>query len=255
MMLRLLVISVLVWNVSVTEKWVYAAETDSPLPTYSWSHSGLFGTIDKSAAQRGLQVYEQVCKACHGLTSLSFRHLVGIGFTDEQIKAFAATYTFSDTLDEQGQITQRSGKSSDFFPNPYRNDVEARLANNGVLPPDLSLIVAARNGGEDYITALLTGYQDPPEEFTLAEGQYYNRYFPGHQLAMPQLLFDDAIEYTDGTRATVLQQAKDVATFLVFASDIHHDWRKQLGVRVLLFLIIFAGLMFATQRKLWSEIK
>ena len=253
MMLRLLFLSLLIWNVWVTQS-AAAAEAVN-IPTYRWPHSGLFGTIDKAAAQRGLQVYEQVCKACHGLTYLSFRHLEGIGFNDEQIKAFAATYTFSDTLDDQGQLTQRSGRNSDFFPNPYRNDIEAKLVNNGALPPDLSLMVAARNGGENYITALLTGYQDPPENFTLAQGQSYNRYFPGHQLSMPQLLFDDAIEYTDGTRATVLQQAKDVATFLVFAADVHHDWRKQLGVRVLIFLIIFAGLMFATQRKLWSRIK
>ena len=231
------------------------AAQEASWPQYTWPHSGPLGTIDKAAAQRGLQVYQNICSTCHSLTRVAFRHLSGIGFTEQQIKMFAAEHRITDRYDENGQEFERAGKPFDFFPNPYENDVIGRLANNGVLPPDLSLIAAARQGGEDYIVSFLTGYTPPPEGVTLNLGQYYNKYYPGHLVSMPQMIFEGGLSYSDGTPATVLQQAKDVATFLVFTADPHHDFRKQLGVRVLLFLLVFTGLVFFAKRQLWRDVE
>lgn len=233
---------------------VRAAEEVS-FPRYTWQHSGLLGTIDKAAAQRGLQVYRQVCSTCHSLRHIAFRHLAGIGFTEEQIKAFAAEYRIQDGYDENGEELERTGKPFDFFPSPYENDVLGRLANNGVLPPDLSLMVAARQGGEDYIVSFLNGYTQTPEGVQLNPGQYYNKYYPGHLVSMPPMILAGGVEYTDGTEASVFQQARDVATFLVFTSDPHHDFRKQLGVRVMLFLLVFTVLVFFAKQQLWRDIK
>ena len=124
----------------------------------------------------------------------------------------------------------------------------------GSLPPALSLIVKARHGGEDYLTAVLTGYQNPPPDgFKLIEGRYYNRYFPGHQISMPQMLQDDSVTYADGTKATVEQEAEDVATFLSFVADPTQDQRKHLGIRVIVFLLLFSGLMYLCKRVIWRD--
>lgn len=225
------------------------------VPKLRWPHQQLFGTIDQVAAQRGLQVYKEVCSSCHGLQFVAFRHLSGIGFDANQIKAIAAEFEVVDGPDADGEMFSRPGLPADYFPDPYPSDLAAAESNAGAIPPDLSLITRARSGGADYIVALLTGYSDPPEDVQLQGGQYYNKYYPGHIIAMPPFLVDQGVSYVDDTQASVEQQARDVATFLAFVADPHHDRRIELGVRVVLFLLVFAGLMYFTNRRLWSRIK
>ena len=251
MRLFLLVSVILLW----TSGGLEAAEEPS-IPRYQWSHTGPFGVIDQASAQRGLLVYERVCKACHSLNTVAFRHLEGIGFTPEQIKDLAASYTITEPYGDDGQPLRRPGRPSDYFPDPYVNEAVARLVNNGALPPDLSLIVSARKDGVNYITALLLGYTAPPEDFPpIPIGQYYNAYYPGHLIAMPQMLRENSVEYIDGTPTTLFQQAQDLSTFLAFTADMHQDTRKKMGVQVILFLVVFSLLMFLTKRTLWKELK
>ncbi|MBP2292684.1 cytochrome c1 [Azospirillum rugosum] len=225
------------------------------IPEQSWPHSGVFGTIDKASAQRGFQVYKEVCSACHSMRLVPIRTLGGIGFKDDELKALAAGYEVQAGPNDAGEMFMRPGTPADRFPSPFPNDNAARAANNGALPPDLSLIAKARKGGEDYLYAFLTGFEDtPPEGVTLMPGMNYNKVFPGHQVGMPNILQPDGVSYADGTKATVDQQARDVSTFLTFAAEPHLDARKQMGVKVILFLIVLAGLMYATKRKLWSTV-
>lgn len=225
------------------------------VPHYEWEHTGPFGTINKAAAQRGYQVYRQICASCHAMDLMYFRNLEGIGYTPDQVKALAAEVEVQGGPDEWGEMFYRPASPSDRFPNPWPNDEAAAASNGGVVPPDLSVIAKGRVGGENYLTAVLVGYEEPPEGVDYLEGKYYNEYFPGHWIGMPQMLYDQGIEYQDGTEATALQQAKDVSTFLYYAAEPHHDRRKELGVRVMLFLVVFAALMFATKRQLWSSVK
>ncbi|MGQ9371874.1 cytochrome c1 [Azospirillum sp. ST 5-10] len=232
-----------------------AASEGVHIPEQSWPHSGVFGTIDKASAQRGFQVYKQVCSTCHSMKLVPIRTLAGIGYDEDQLKAIAADYTVQAGPNDAGEMFDRPGIPADRFPSPFPNDQAARASNNGALPPDLSLIAKARVGGEDYLYAFLTGFHDtPPEGVTLMDGMYYNEYFPGHQVGMPNILMPDGVTYADGTAATVQQQAHDVATFLTFVAEPHMDTRKQTGVKVILFLIVFAGLMYAAKRQLWSTV-
>ncbi len=225
------------------------------IPEQSWPHSGVFGTIDKASAQRGFQIYKEVCSACHSMRLVPIRTLAGIGFKDDELKALAAGYEVQAGPNDAGEMFMRPGTPADRFPSPFPNDNAARAANNGALPPDLSLIAKARKGGEDYLYAFLTGFEDtPPEGVTLMPGMNYNKVFPGHQVGMPNILQPDGVSYADGTKATVDQEARDVATFLTFVAEPHLDARKQMGVKVILFLIVLAGLMYATKRKLWSTV-
>ncbi|WP_029007558.1 cytochrome c1 [Azospirillum halopraeferens] len=224
------------------------------IPAQSWPHSGVFGTIDRAAAQRGFQVYRDVCASCHSLELVPIRTLVGIGYNEDQIRAIAADYTIEDGPNDAGDMFDRPGIPADRFPSPFPNDQAARASNNGALPPDLSLMAKARVGGEDYLYAFLTGFKEPPEGVTLMDGMYYNEYFPGHQVGMPNILMPDGVTYADGTEATVEQQARDVSTFLTFVAEPHMDTRKQTGVKVILFLIVFAGMMYAVKRQLWSNV-
>lgn len=224
------------------------------IPEQSWPHAGVFGTIDKASAQRGFQIYKEVCAACHSMRLVPIRTLAGIGFKEDELKALAATYEVQAGPNDNGEMFMRPGIPADRFPSPFPNDNAARAANNGALPPDLSLIAKARQGFEDYIYAFLTGFEDPPAEVNLMPGMNYNKYFPGHQVGMPNILQPDGVTYADGTKATVEQQAKDVATFLTFVAEPHLDARKQMGVKVILFLLVFAGLMYASKRQLWSKI-
>lgn len=224
------------------------------LPTQSWPHAGVFGTIDKAAAQRGFQVYKEICSACHSMRLVPIRTLAGIGFKDEELKALAATYEVQAGPNDNGEMFMRPGAPADRFPSPFPNDNAARASNNGALPPDLSLIAKARVGGEDYIYAFLTGFEDAPAEVNLNPGMNYNKYFPGHQVGMPNILMPDGVQYADGTKATVEQEAKDVATFLTFVAEPKLDERKQMGVKVILFLIVLAGLLYASKRQLWAKL-
>lgn len=224
------------------------------IPEQSWPHSGVFGTIDKASAQRGFQIYKEVCSACHSMKLVPIRTLAGIGIGEDELKALAASYEVQAGPNDNGEMFMRPGIPADRFPSPFANDNAARAANNGALPPDLSLVAKARQGFEDYIYAFLTGFEDPPADINLMPGMNYNKYFPGHQVGMPNILQPEGVTYADGTKATVEQQAKDVSTFLTFVAEPHLDARKQMGVKVILFLLVFAGLMYASKRQLWSKI-
>ncbi|MBX6321749.1 MAG: cytochrome c1 [Rhodospirillaceae bacterium] len=226
------------------------------LPTRHWSFEGFFGTYDRAALQRGFEVYRQVCSACHSLNMIAFRNLGpdGLGLSDDEVKAIAASYQVTDGPNDQGEMFQRPGKPSDYIPPPFPNEQAARAANNGALPPDLSLIAKAREGGADYIHALLTGFVEPPADFKVLEGMHYNAYFPGHQIAMPPPLSDGAVTYADGTPATVDQMASDVAQFLTWTAEPKLENRKQTGVGVVLFLVVLTGMLYATKRKVWAAL-
>lgn len=231
-----------------------AAQKEAAPPIdIDWQHDGFFGTFDRAAAQRGFQVFREVCSTCHGLNYVAFRNLMDLGFSEEQVRALAAEYTVTDGPNEMGEMFERPAIPSDFIPPPYPNEQAARAAQGGALPPDLSLITKARAGGADYVYSILVGYQDPPADVEPREGQYYNVYFPGHWIAMPPPLFPDQVSYADGTEATIPQMAADVTTFLTWAGEPTLEQRKQTGLKAMLFLIVFTGLSYATMRKVWAD--
>ena len=231
-----------------------AAEGAPEPPEQSWSFNGIFGSYDLAAAQRGLQGYAEVCSNCHSLNLLHYRDLAGIGLTPEQVKAFASQFTVPQGLDDQGNPKDGPATPADKFRAPFPNEKAARAANNGALPPDLSLIVNAREGHANYIYAILNGYADPPAGFKMQDGMNYNKAFPGHQIAMPQPLQDDSVTYADGTKATLPQEAHDVVTFLTYISNPEMEERKRMGVKVLIFLALLTGVTYAVKRKVWSDV-
>ncbi len=223
-------------------------------PKQHWSFSGLFGTFERSAAQRGFQVYREVCAGCHSLRQVDFRHLAGLGYTEDQIKAFAAEAEVTDGPNDDGEMFTRPGIPADGLPQPFPNEKAAAASNNGKAPPDLSLMVKARIGGADYVYGLLTGYEEAPAGVTVPEGGNYNHYFPGHVIAMAPPLSDEGIEYQDGTKATVAQQAKDVVTFLAWTAEPEMEARKSMGLKVILFLIVLTGLLFRVKKAVWKDV-
>lgn len=232
-----------------------ASAAEAPkIEKQEWSFSGIFGRYDKAAARRGFTVYNDVCAACHSMDLLYYRNLQGIGFSEEQVEEIAAQKFVTDGPNDLGEMFERPARANDHFVAPFPNEVVARLANNGALPPDLSLIVKARKGGPDYVYALLNGYVDPPADFTLSPGLFYNSAFPGHQFAMPPMLADGLVEYADGTRASVQQMSHDVATFLAWASEPHMEPRKRLGLKVMLFLGLLTAMLYAVKRKVWEKL-
>lgn len=234
-----------------------AAEGDTGAlapPTVNWPHKGPFGAFDRAAVQRGLQVYREVCAACHGLKYVYYRDLTKIGYSDDDAKAFAAEAEIEDGPNDDGEMFTRARRLSDSFPAPFPNAKAARAANGGALPPDLSLIVKAREDGENYVHALLTGYAEPPAGFELLDGVNYNPYFEGRQIAMPPPLTADAVSYADGTQATVDQMARDVVEFLSWAAEPTLEARHRLGFKVVVFLLLLAGLFYAVKRKVWADL-
>ncbi|MFZ1413950.1 MAG: cytochrome c1 [Defluviicoccus sp.] len=233
-----------------------AVAADAPkLPTQSWGFSGVFGTFERPALQRGFQVYKQVCASCHGASLLAYRNLTDIGFTPQEVTEIAAEFEVEDGPNDEGEMFIRKALAADRFVMPFPNEAAARAANNGGYPPDLSLITKARLGGPDYIFALLTGYkEEPPAGFELLEGMYYNEYFAGHQIAMAPPLSEGGVDFADGTPATVDQMARDVVTFLSWAAEPEMEERKRLGVKVMLFLVVLTALLFALKRKIWSDV-
>jgi ubiquinol-cytochrome c reductase cytochrome c1 subunit len=225
------------------------------LPKKDWTFSGIFGVFKRDQLQRGFQVYKEVCAACHGLKRIHFRELNALGFSEAEIKALSATYLIQDGPNSEGKMFERPGLSKDAFPSPFPNDNAARSANNGALPPDLSLIVKARVGGADYVYALLTGYTKPPTDIQIDNGRYYNSYFPGHILSMAPPLLEGQVNFADGTKATIEQMANDVVTFLSWAAEPEMEERKRLGVKVFLYLLLTTGLFYATMRRIWSKVK
>lgn len=230
-----------------------AAET-VPLPETSFSFNGIFGHFDRAAAQRGFQVYKQVCASCHSMHLLSYRNLRDLGLSEAEVAGIAATVTVRDGPNDNGEMYERPGRASDRFPSPFANEQAARASNNGAYPPDLSVITKARAGGAAYMHALLTGYEDPPAGFNLAEGMYYNKYFPGQQIAMPPPMQEGQVEFADGTTATIEQMSRDVTQFLTWGAEPELEQRKAMGVRIILFLTVLGGLAYAVKRRVWADV-
>jgi ubiquinol-cytochrome c reductase cytochrome c1 subunit len=250
-MRRLVLVALATALVGVTTA---AMAEDAALPDEHWSFQGIFGTFDRAALHRGFQVYREVCSACHSMNQLHYRDLGAVGYSEDEIKAIAASVQVPDVPDDNGDIKDRPGRPSDAFKAPFANDQAARAANNGALPPDLSLMVKARKGGADYVFALLTGYSDPPADVKLAAGMNYDKYFPGHQIAMPQPISDGTVTYADGTKATTDQEARDVATFLSWAAEPELEDRHYIGIKTILYLIVFTALLYALKRKVWAAV-
>jgi ubiquinol-cytochrome c reductase cytochrome c1 subunit len=232
----------------------YAAGGEIEIPDRKFSFDGVFGTYDRASAQRGFQVYKEVCSACHSMRLVSYRNLRELGLSEAQVAAIAAQFEIKDGPNDEGQMFERPGRPADRFRSPFPNDAAARAANNGALPPDLSVMTKARAGGADYLFALLTGYVDPPPGVTVMDGMHFNRYYPGNQIAMGAPLNPDQVEFADGTKATVEQMAHDVSTFLQWAAEPELEQRRALGVKIIIFLTILAGLTYAVKRKIWADV-
>ena len=268
---------------------VHAAGGPShPIKHEHWSYGGLFGHYDKAQLQRGFRVYKDVCSACHGLKRVYFRNLAEPGgpeFPVESVKELAKEWPnqITDGPNNDGAMFQRPALLSDPILGPYKNDKEARAAQNGALPPDLSLITRARNthnearwpmhvllmardifsgyqdGGSNYVHALKMGYHEAPADFTLSDGMSYNTVFPGNQIAMPNVLDGGPVNYADGQEnydgpaASHDQNARDVTAFLAWAADPSLNERKQIGWVVILYLVLTTVLLYFGKRRLWAK--
>lgn len=240
----------------------------------SWSFAGPFGNWDIGQLQRGLKVYREVCASCHSMELVSFRNLEALGYSEAQVRALAAEYQIVDpTPSSTGEEVERDGIPSDRFPSPFPNREAAQASNGGAYPPDFSLLAKARSvergfptfvfdiftqyaqGGPDYIHALLTGYgEEPPEHITVQPGTHYNPYFiSGPALAMAAPLSDGIVTYDDEAPETVEQYSRDIAAFLMWAAEPHLVERKATGFVVLIFLVVFGGLVYAVKRRVWAN--
>ena len=224
------------------------------VPELHWSFEGITGTYDRASLQRGFKVYREVCAACHSMDLLRYRDLTALGYSEAQIKTVAGEYTFMDGPNEEGDMFERPGRASDPFKSPYLNVEQARYANGGAYPPDMSLLAKARHGGANYIYGILTGYEEPPEGTTLLQGQHWNATMPGHIIAMAQPLQDGQVTFDDNSPQTVDQYAKDVGTFLTWAAEPHMEARKRIGITVFLFMMIFTGIMYTVKKKIWAKL-
>lgn len=238
-----------------------------------WSFAGPFGKYDKGQLQRGLKVYTEVCSACHSMSLVPFRTLEGLGYSEAQVKAFAANYEVQDGPNGDGEMFTRKAVPSDYFPSPYANREAAAASNNGAAPPDMSLLAKARGikrgfplfvfdiftqyqeGGPDYIYSLLTGYdEEKPANMEVAEGTHYNPYFANAAaLAMAKPISDDQVTYDDGAPQTVDQYARDISAFLMWAAEPHLEERKRTGFMVMVFLLIFTGLIYLTKKSVYAN--
>ena len=262
----------------------FAQEHSTPhIEKQQWRFAGIFGTYDRNQLQRGFQVFREVCASCHSARLISFRNLSeedGPAFSEEQVKALAAEYDVVDPTAENGT---RKGVAADRWPAPYPSEQDARDANGGALPPDFSVLAKARGivdpfpswiliyftgyseGGPDYIHALLNGYhaevpETAPEGFVMPEGKYYNDYFPGHAIGMPPPLQDGQVTYAvaegqEEVPLTVQQYSTDVSAFMMWMAEPGLPARKETGFKVILFLVLFAGLLWATKRRIWAGIE
>jgi len=252
-----------------------SAESDQVAPPrVKWSFAGPFGKFDQAQLQRGFKIYKEVCSNCHSLELLAIGQLAGPGgpgYSEEQAAAIASDYKIKD-FDDKGEPVERAGRPADHFPSPFPNQNAAQAANGGVAPPDMSTLAKARGysrgfpwfifdmvtqyteQGPDYIAALLKGYVDAPKDFTLPPGGNYNEYFPGHVIAMPPPLQAGQVTFDDGSPQTMEQYTKDVAAFLVWAAEPHMMARKRIGFQVMIFLIVLAGLLYFTKKKIWSVV-
>lgn len=234
---------------------VNAATAGKTPKQVDWEFDGVFGKFDIESAQRGWQVYREVCAACHGLKYFRFRNLADLGYSEDMIKAFAAEYTVAGEVDDAGDPTERAGLPQDAFPNPFPNDNAARASNGGALPPDLSLMVKARHDGANYVYSLMTGYEDAPADVEIAAGKAYNPYFKGDQISMAPPLSEGILEYEDGSTPSADQMSKDLVNFLMYVAEPNLQTRHQMGMSVVLFLLIFTILCYFSMKKIWAPVK
>jgi cytochrome c1 len=256
---------------------VLAAEGQMPAKGIVFSFEGPFGKFDRAQLQRGYKVYKEVCANCHSMQYVSFRNLAQPGgpeFSEEQVKALAATFTVQDGPNDSGDMFERPGLPSDRFPSPFANEQAARSANGGAYPPDLSLMTKYRPGwygtfnqlvngvgGPQYVYSVLTGYQDPPEELAKEqpEGKYYNPYFAnGHWIGMPPngTLSDGGVKYDDKPDdyvATVDEMSRDVSAFLAWTAEPKMEERKRTGFMALIYLGVLALLLYLVKKKIWAD--
>jgi ubiquinol-cytochrome c reductase cytochrome c1 subunit len=245
-----------------------------------WSFEGPFGKFDQAQLQRGYKVYREVCSQCHAMSLMSFRNLgdKNAPFYDAKypnsndnpyVKAIAADYQVDDIDNETGDVIKRPGTSADHFPSPFPNEAAARASNGGALPPDLSLIAKAREGGPAYVYSLLTGYENPPAGLKIDATKHYNPYFPGDLasswsgdpahvppggvIGMPPPLTPGKVTFDDGTKSTLDQEARDVAAFLMWTAEPKMIERKEMGFPVLIYLLIFSGLLYGSYRTVWRN--
>jgi ubiquinol-cytochrome c reductase cytochrome c1 subunit len=260
-----------------------ASEHGPEIAVQRWSFSGVRGQFDRAQLQRGFQVYKEVCSTCHGVRQLSFRNLSEKGgpeFPEDGVKGLAATYKINDVPNDQGKVLKRAARPSDRIPSPFDNEQQARSANNGALPPDLSLMARARGievekpfymvpwhmlkdvflsggyqeAGADYTYALMTGYGKAPADMKMSEGMNYNTVFPGYQIAMPSPLTDGIVKYSDGTPAKIENYSRDVTAFLAWAADPKLEERKRMGLMVMLYLLITSLLLYLAKRYVWADV-
>ena len=231
--------------------------SDKKLLEVNWSFKGVTGKFDRSSLQRGYQVYTEVCSSCHSMRLLSYRNLGEKGgpeFSITEVKDIAAGFEITDGPDSQGEMFTRPGRPSDRFVSTYPNIESATAANGGAYPPDMSVLVKSRKGGANYIYSVLMGYDNPPQDFKLDEGVYYNKYMDGKKIKMAKPLMEGIVVYSDGTNATEKQMAKDVTTFLTWAAEPHLEARHKIGIKVIIYLILLTILVYLSMRKIWSRV-
>ena len=231
--------------------------SEQELLKVDWSFKGVTGKFDRSSLQRGYQVYKEVCASCHSMRLLSYRNLGEKGgpeFSITEVKNIASSFEVTDGPDSQGEMFTRPGRPSDRFVSTYPNVEAATAANGGAYPPDMSVLVKSRKGGADYIYSVLMGYDDPPQDFKLDEGVYYNKYMDGNKIKMAKPIIEGIISYSDGTNATEEQMAKDVTAFLTWAAEPHLEARHKMGFKVIIFLIILSLLVYFSMKRIWSRI-
>ena len=237
-------------------KPLFSAESIDPIKV-NWSFKELTGKFDRASLQRGFQVYKEVCASCHSMQYLSYRNLGEPGgpeFTQEEVKAIAASVEIEDGPDSQGEMFTRTGKPSDKFKSPYPNVEASTAANGGAYPPDMSVLVKARPGGADYMYSVLMGYEEPPAGMKLDDGVYYNKYMIGQKIKMASPLSEGIVEYSDGTEATMDQMAKDVTTFLAWAAEPELEERHRVGFKVIINLLLLTILVYLSMKKIWSRV-
>ena len=259
-----------------------AGSSQAPLKDVHWSFEGPFGHYDQEQLQRGYKVYREVCSSCHSMNQVAFRNLGDPGgpFYDPKypnsndnpkVKSIAKDYQVADIDGDSGDPIKRPATSADYFPSPYANSAAASAANGGAIPPDMSLLVKAREGGAAYVYSVVTGDGvAAPNGATIPPGKYYDPYKsgdmsanfhgdpskmpPGGLIAMPPPLTDGQVTFDDGTKSTINQEALDVAAFLQWAADPKMEERKQMGLAVMIFLVLFSGLLYASYRRIWRDV-
>lgn len=260
-----------------------SAQEHPEISRQDWTFAGMTGHFDKEQLRRGFLVYKSVCATCHGLRLMHYRNLSEPGgpeLAEGNVEQIAAEAQVPDGPNDDGEMFTRPGKPADRFVSPFANPKAAAAANGGAVPPDLSVMAKARTieragpwyleplnwisdvttnyqeQGPDYIKALLTSYADAPANMTMAQGMYYNAAFPGHQIAMPPPLSDGLVTYPDGSPpATAENYASDVAAFLMWTAEPKLEERKRMGLKVLIYLAVLAGLLYLSKRATWRNIE